>query len=220
MCFSSTASFVAGSVLAVAGAASLRMVHHPGQRPLAMIPLIFSIQQFFEGFLWMSLTRIGYVEWEIPFTYSFLFFAQVVWPVWVPFAFYKEEQNGDRKKILKGVLMLGGALSLYLLYCLLRFPVQATIVSGHILYQLSFPEYPVQFTQFTYFIVTVLSPFMASQIKRRAIGVSLFISFAVTFLIFPDFLISVWCYFAALISITVFLVLQEEYKRVDKKEPC
>ncbi|MBK7888458.1 MAG: hypothetical protein IPJ86_14630 [Bacteroidetes bacterium] len=214
MCFSSTASFIAGSVLAVAGAASLRVIHHTDQRPLAMIPFIFSIQQFLEGFLWMAHTNHSYSDWEMPFTYSFLFFAQVIWPFWVPFAFYKEEQNSNHKKILKGLLYAGCLSSLYLLFCLLRFPVHSNVISGHMQYTLSFPEYPSLFIQFVYFIATVMPPFIASKKKRSAIGSLLFISFAVTFLFFPDYLISVWCYFAALISITVYLVLQDEFKNV------
>lgn len=212
MCFSSTASFIAGAVLAVAGAASLRVIHHADQRPLAMIPFIFSIQQFIEGFLWLAHTHHSFSECEMPLTYSFLFFAQVIWPFWVPFAFYKEEHNISHKKILRILLYAGCLSSLYLLFCLLRFPVQSEVKSGHIHYLLSFPAYLSLFVQFVYFIVTVIPPFIASKKKRRAIGSFLFISFAVTFLFFPDFLISVWCYFAALISITVYLVLQDEFK--------
>jgi len=218
MCFSSTASFVAGSVLAVAGAASLRVIQRKEQRPLAMIPMLFSMQQFFEGFLWLSFKQPVFAEWELPFTYSFLFFAQVVWPVWVPYAFYREEEKHKHKRMLKGLLLAGCILSLYLLYCLLRFPVHAEVVSGHIRYALSFPEYPAHYTKFVYFLATVVPPFVAGKKSRSIIGSSLFVSFAVSFIFFSDYLISIWCYFAALISITVYLVLQDEYKRVVYKK--
>lgn len=214
MCFSSTASFVAGSVLAVTSAASLRVIQRKEQRPLALIPLLFSMQQFCEGFLWLSFKQPELSAWELPFIYSFLFFAQVIWPVWVPYTFYKEEESNTHKKRLKVLLFLGGILSLYLLYCLLRFPVHAKIASGHIQYMLSFPEYPVHYTRFIYFLAIVLPPFVSSKKSRKIIGSFLFVSFTVSFIFFSDFLISIWCYFAALISLTIYFVLQDEMKEV------
>lgn len=55
MCFSTTASFVAGTFLTVIGVASVKKVKGPGQLMFAVIPLVFAVQQFSEGFVWMSL---------------------------------------------------------------------------------------------------------------------------------------------------------------------
>jgi hypothetical protein len=50
---------------------------------------------------------------------------------------------------------------------------------------------------------------LASTTKEiRLIGILLLLSFVVTRLLFEDEVISVWCFFAALISIIVFWVLK------------
>ena len=54
MCFSATASFVAGTGLAVLGVATLRAARRRPEIPFAAIPLIFGLQQMVEGALWLS----------------------------------------------------------------------------------------------------------------------------------------------------------------------
>ena len=49
MCFSATASFIAGTTLSVVGVATLRKTEARTELPFAMIPLLFGIQQLIEG---------------------------------------------------------------------------------------------------------------------------------------------------------------------------
>jgi len=55
MCFSATASFGASAVLGVIGIVAVAKAKTNPQRVFATIPLIFSVQQLSEGFLWLSL---------------------------------------------------------------------------------------------------------------------------------------------------------------------
>ena len=98
MCFSSTASFAAAAVLAAAGAVSLRKVQEPKQLIFASIPLLFSIQQLSEGFLWLALTNPVYAGMEKSSTLIFLVFAQILWPFHVPLAVFLLEKTGWRKR--------------------------------------------------------------------------------------------------------------------------
>ena len=54
MCFSASASFGAGIVLAAIAVASIKQVQHKSQIVFACIPLFFSAQQFTEGLVWLS----------------------------------------------------------------------------------------------------------------------------------------------------------------------
>lgn len=101
MCFSANASFTAGTVLTVIGAISVRKVRVPSQIFFASIPIIFAIQQFSEGFLWLSLTKPAFAELKVSMTFIFLFFAQIVWPFWVPFAVMKMNDTGKGKSFEK-----------------------------------------------------------------------------------------------------------------------
>ena len=54
MCFSATASFIAGVSLSVFGVATVKKAKRKAEIPFAMIPLFFGVQQIIEGMLWLS----------------------------------------------------------------------------------------------------------------------------------------------------------------------
>jgi len=54
MCYSATASFVAGGGLTVVGLMTLRRTTNRAELPLAAIPLLFGVQQLVEGVIWLS----------------------------------------------------------------------------------------------------------------------------------------------------------------------
>jgi len=84
MCFSANASFGAGVILTVIGVASIKKCHHPYMLLFASIPLLFGIQQIAEGILWVTLPQPDNVNIKKAAKYSYLVFAQVLWPIWVP----------------------------------------------------------------------------------------------------------------------------------------
>ena len=100
MCFSSSASFSTGAILGVAGLLTITKVKNSDQYIFASIPLFFSIQQFSEGLVWLSLTKSNFAIWESMATNIFLIFAQVVWPIWVPLSIYLLEKDKFTKIIL------------------------------------------------------------------------------------------------------------------------
>lgn len=206
MCFSAEASFVASGVLAVVGVASLKKAESPEQTPFAAIPFLFAVQQFAEGVLWMGIGNSRADPLNQISIYIFLILAQVVWPIWVPWSVLMIEKDVVRKKIIKGIMAMGIAVSLYLSYCLLTYDVNAEIYSGHIKYTLDFPLLPVWVTHVFYFIATVTPLFVSSRKRMFLLGIMILTSFIVAKLHFATHLISIWCYFAALISIAVWWI--------------
>jgi hypothetical protein len=204
MCFSAGASFAASGVLAVVGIASVKNAKSNEQIPFAAIPFLFAVQQFAEGALWIGLTD-GNSPSQVPI-YIFLILAQVVWPAWVPWSVLLLEQNVPRAKIIKAILAIGIAISLYLLYCLLVYKANAEIYAGHIKYDLNFPLAMVKASNILYFIPTVIPLFISGLKKIVLLGIVTLLSFIVTKLYFEAHLISIWCHFAAIISITVWWI--------------
>jgi hypothetical protein len=209
MCFSPGASFGAGIALAVIGVASIKQAKKPSQRFFASIPLIFAVQQLVEGALWLALTDAGPAWLAEPATYGFLFFAQVVWPFWVPFSIYKleERNNKTRRKFEKGLLVIGSVVSAYLLFCLLFYPVEGKALASHIAYQQAYPEPISRYGGGLYLIATILPPFFSGKKWMWTIGLAILIAYIVTLIFYENHIVSVWCYFAAVISILVWLVL-------------
>ncbi|MBC7510333.1 MAG: hypothetical protein H7320_16550 [Ferruginibacter sp.] len=209
MCFSATASFSAGVVLTVIGVAAIKKVQHPSQIMFASIPLIFAVQQLAEGVLWLTLPNPQYLRTQVSFTYIFLFFAEVVWPLWVPMAILLLEKEALRKRVQRYLVAAGLVVGLYLAWCLIKFPVQANIVGYHIAYTLQFPPSLQNYGIVLYALATIIPPFF-SPIKRMwMLGVAIAISYIITAIFYEHYILSVWCFFASIISLTVYLTMRE-----------
>jgi len=165
MCFSASASFGASAVLSVAGVASFVYSRTLPQKALAGIPVIFAIQQFTEGIVWMSLMHAEWAQWERTATYAFLFFAQMAWPVYIPFAMLCCEREKIRRKVMSVLLLAGITLSAYIGYCLWNYSVVAVISMHHIRYDLGFALAHKWYYGLLYFLPTIVSP-IVSSIKR------------------------------------------------------
>ncbi len=210
MCFSADASFGMGAVLMVAGIASVKKVNNLSQVLFAAIPLLFAVQQFTEGFVWLGLTNPAYSRWLKPATYVFLTFAQVCWPIWVPLSIRSIEKNPNRKNILTFISILGGLVSVYLAYCLLTYHVEASVSRFHIRYDLDFPHAVIGYTGIFYFIPTVFPAFLSDTKRVYWLGCINLLSFIIAKLFFDEYIISVWCFFAAALSVTILAIMHDK----------
>lgn len=208
MCFSASASFGAGIVLSAISVATIKKAQQPSQIYFASIPLIFCVQQISEGFLWLALSNSTYASLQQVTTYTFLFFAQVLWPIWVPFALLKLEKDEKRKKFQKILVGIGGFVSVYLAYCLVSYTVEAKIIGYHILYIQDYPAISYYGTPL-YVIATITPAFISSIKKMWTLGLTILTSYIITKLFYEDYIISVWCFFASIISITIFYLMSK-----------
>ncbi|MEO9256957.1 MAG: DUF6629 family protein [Crocinitomicaceae bacterium] len=217
MCFSATASFSAGVVLTVIGVASIKKTNHKSQLMFASIPLIFGVQQLAEGLLWISLPNPDLINTHKFAAIIYLIFAQIVWPIWVPIAILKLEKSATRKTIQRIFVGAGILVGSYLAYCLIIFPLEAKIIGHHIAY---FQHYPLSIKPFImvlYASATVV-PFLFSHIKRMWIfGVSILISYIVTVIFYEQYTLSVWCFFSSIISISIYLLVEDISKMRKQK---
>lgn len=216
MCFSATASFVSGTVLGAVGIASLAKANEPKKKLFAAIPLMFSIQQLVEGFVWLYLSKGEPSSVLEPFVFTFLLFALILWPVWIGASVILFEEDKTRKIIQ--MLFLGGGLvfSFFSAYYMMNYPVSAKIDHYHILYVVDFPNKDNPLTAILYFGATV-GPLLASSVKKvPVLGVLIFISYVITKFIYDDYVISVWCFFAAVVSGVIYLMVTDRIKSFNK----
>lgn len=203
MCFSASVSFGASAVLGAIGVISISEVKKVSHIPFAVIPFMFAVQQFSEGMLWVGLSDPAYASWQHFSIYIFLVFAQLIWPTWVPLSMFLLEKDPIRKQILKFLLIIGLSISSYLLYCMFVYNISAEIRSGHIHYVLNFPLALVWISSILYFMPTVISLFISSVKRMWILGMAILFSFLFTKIYFDDYFISIWCFFAALLSFIV-----------------
>jgi hypothetical protein len=209
MCFSPEASFAGGIVISSIGVAAIKKVQKPSHIVFASIPLFFGVQQIAEGFVWLALSNPEYANAQKIGTYVFLFMARVLWPMMMPLSVLLMEEHHKRKKILLILLAMGSSVSLYYSYCLLFLNVTPQIMGYHIQYQSDYPE-SLAVLVFVIYFIAAITPLFVSSIKRtRLLGVLMFLSCLVTAIFFVQYLTSVWCFFAALISGVIFWILSE-----------
>ncbi|MDP2388033.1 MAG: hypothetical protein Q8M29_16785 [Bacteroidota bacterium] len=207
MCFSASASFGAGVVLSVIGVASVKKARTSKEVLFASIPLIFAIQQITEGFLWLALTKPAFAGLQSITTYLFLFFAQVVWPIWVPYSIFKLHKEEKYEVAQKLLIVTGILVSVYLGYCLFTYHVEAKILGYHISYDQDYPSQLSRYGGILYVIATIVPPFISGIKKMRLLGVSILISYIITTIFYKDYIVSVWCFFSSLISIIVLFIM-------------
>ena len=217
MCFSAGASFGASTFLAVTGVVTIVKAKTIRQRLFGAIPLIFSVQQLSEGLLWLSLKHHGLTAGEPFFIYTFLVFAMVVWPLWIPLTISLLEKEARRKKIMTVLVITGVVVSLCFGCILLIYPVHANAAQHHIHYGFDFPSAIkdlVWLFNILYFITTVIAPFISTIKRMKLLGIIAAASFLFTVIFYNSSVVSVWCYFAAVLSIVVLWIIMGQQKRV------
>jgi len=216
MCFSASASFIAGAVLTGAGVVAIYQVRKPTHLFFAAIPLLFAVQQICEGFVWLSLTKVAYAHWHEGSKYAFLIFAQVIWPFWVPLSFFCIERFPERRKILRYFLFAGIAVSLLLAYRLLFSPVVARVDSCHISYEITSTT-TMQIVMGILCLATiVVPPFLSTWRNSIYLALLTLTSLIVTQLFYETYFVSIWCFFAAAQSVMILVVLREMRKKLKR----
>ena len=202
MCFSATASFSAGAVLLGLGTLTVRSAHLRREVPFAAIPLLFAIQQLTEGVIWLTF-RYQSPLLNTVMTHLYSFFSHVLWPIYVPVAVLLIEPMAWRRTVLLGFVAAGLVAGVYLLYVLLAFPVISRPTGQHLEYVS--PHFFAATVMTLYLLAATASPMFSTHRLVKVFGVLALLSFAASYAFYTTWFISVWCFFAALLSAVIYL---------------
>lgn len=200
MCFSASASFVAGTALVSVGIATLRLTSRPQQIAFATVPLLFGVQQIIEGLIWLSFREGSWLP-HASLTFSYSLFSHVLWPIYIPFAVRALETAPWRRTALAGAQVAGIVVGLYLLYFLVRFPVTSRVLDQHIVYES--PHFYIDAVMALYLLATCVSSMLATNQTIRLFGALSLATFLAAYAIHAATLVSVWCFFAAVLSFII-----------------
>lgn len=213
MCFSATTSFAMAGVLASGGALCLQKSAYMNQKylPLAVMPVVVSVQQFMEGLAWIGAESGQQYLLQVS-ALSYMFFVWVFWPSWISFMVSKLEPDLSRKKILEFFAAFGFifGLLLYLPYFIYPDWLQTQVLCHSLDYQTKIiPDQfiPRPFTAALYLALVGATPLLSSHRQIRLFGWSLIFFVPITHLIYSYAYISVLCFFAAFATIHLIYIV-------------
>jgi hypothetical protein len=205
MCFSAEASLGAAALLP-AGAYGVEAAWRKDRRylPLALMPLLFGLQQICEARVWAGLA-VGNPELARLPSLAFLFFALVLWPDWVPLAAAAVEPRGWKRRAF--VALAGGGAAFGVAYYV---PAAAdggrglgpAVVGHSVRYDFSAVPAAGGWAWLALYLVAVCGPLLASRDRSlRPLGAAVAVSAVVAYALFEYAFASVWCFLAAVLSL-------------------
>ncbi len=204
MCFSAEASFAASTIIGLTGVLTLK--RNPSRLLffLAAIPVLFAIQQFAEGLLWLQLNH----NWTRDQLYNYakiiyLTFAFLIWPVWVPLSVLIPEKTLWRRNLIYLILACVITLSAINLFFALRQEISIQIIGHSLQYSGRLPS------QTLIYPLIILLPCFISSLKNIWIfGLLIAMSYVTAHYFYSSAFVSVWCFFSAVVSLMIYKIIQ------------
>jgi len=212
MCFSATASFSAAAFLIPFGVytAQRSVKTCPAYLGFSIFPIGFGLQQLAEGINWLLLPGQSFAISAA--TLGFLFFSHFFWLLVVPAAAWLCEGEALRKKILFSLMLAGGFLGFSFFIPLLVNDgwFSATIRYDAIYYSITkiYDGFISTGPMLLIYVLIILVPLLVSS-KRdvRIFGILLGLSMIVGLVYFKYAFVSIWCYFAAMLSCSILFII-------------
>ena len=202
MCFSASADFVGSAVLGAVGVATLREVKDRRELLLAAMPCLFALHEFIEGFVWMGLDG-SLPQWVAHDAGSaYVLYAYGLLAFLLPFSVFLIEPTRRQRRRMLGFVILGGVLSLYLLWGLIAYPTSIAMQAHSIVYNNVIAiTTPVAVL---YVIATCGALFFSGFRALVALGWANFIGLLVVSVVKHYAFTSVWCAYAAAVSVIIY----------------
>jgi hypothetical protein len=222
MCFSATASAATAATLIPIGAYCINIARKdmPSWLMLAAYPMAFGLQQAIEGAVWLGINsnKPSLVDMA---SLGYVFFSHFFWLFWVPFSVYHMEMAGSRKRFL-GILTILGflyGLSLFIPLILRGDWLIVEVIQNSLLYKTSMIYDGIvdrQVIRGIYALQVFLALILSNNTKIQVFGVMILVSVIGTFVFFKYAFVSVWCFFAAILSAYLLIVLQSERRLINQ----
>jgi hypothetical protein len=202
MCFSVEADLVAGIALLPVGVMTLREVRHVREVPFAALPLLFAAHQLVEALVWAGTAGDVSSGVQQAAALAYVLFAWSVLPTLMPLAVLLLEPRGARLRVAPFVV-LGVVVSAVLAAAVLQGPV-GVYVHPHARAYSTGLAHEGMWT--VLYIVAVIGPSMLSGYPSIvAFGLLNLVGLAVVALVYAEAFASVWCVYAALTSVLMWL---------------
>ena len=207
MCFSPEADFVSGAAIGVVGVMTLAQVENRRELALGAIPLALALHQVVEGFVWLGLEDKVMNSSSDLAVHLYVAFAWVVLPILFPLAILLVEPNVKRRRVMAGFVGVGAAVGVYLLSAMLDGDVTAHVAEHTIQYG-GAGRYAGLATVL-YVLATCGPPLLSSYRAIVWFGAANIVAVIAIAWVQADGLTSLWCAWAAVVSVLIYLQFSE-----------
>ena len=215
MCFSPEADLVVGTIIVAVGVDALRHVRAPKQIPLASVPLLLGLHQITEAFVWWGLQ--GHVAHTVERVamWIYLLFALAALPAILTIAVGLVERSGDRRIIIWTCAGIATAVATVLASAMFRGTIGSAIEGHHIAYDVDVLQDGGQLTAL--YVMATCGALLASSYRDLEIlGALNFVAVPVLVWLTLSGFISLWCFWAAIVSVVIALHLRRVIKDPDR----
>jgi hypothetical protein len=216
MCFSATVSYSASAVLVTTGLYAVQQARWQ-QLPywlLALVPVLFGIQQGFEGRVWQEIDA-GRASAAVPYALGFHFFSHFLWLWWFPLCSTLLERGKIRRRVFLGLGIFGAFAGGLVYFTILFHPDwMAVAVREHsIVYRVSSTyrgPVSIPIPASALYVLVVLVPLLFSSHRHiRIFGGLVALSVVLASVAYGYAFVSVWCFFAAVLSLYIVYMIRK-----------
>lgn len=210
MCFSATANFVGSGVLGTVGVVTFTKVKHRRELLFAALPLLFAIHQFTEGFVWLGLDGVLSPEVAHDMGAAFMLYAQGLLPFLLPLSVLLFEPNAKSRRRMLPFLVLGGGISLYILWALTAFPLELYVRGNSIVY---INQATNNTAVAVLYVIATCGALFFSEIRMMVILGAVNLAILLVVMVVKRYAFtSVWCAYAAVASVIILAYFWRSHK--------
>lgn len=210
MCFSATANFVGSGVLGAVGVVTFTKVKHRRELLFAALPLLFAIHQFTEGFVWLGLDGVLSPQVAHDMGAAFMLYAQGLLPFLLPLSVLLFEPNAKGRRRMLPFLVLGGGISLYILWALTAFPLQLYVRGNSIVY---INQATNNTAVAVLYVIATCGALFFSEIRMMVILGAVNLAILLVVMVVKRYAFtSVWCAYAAVASVIILAYFWRSHK--------
>ncbi len=208
MCWSQEVSFFSGAVLLGGGFATVRaaMKYDRPAIALSLVTVIFGIHQLTEGLVWHFLPTGQHLY---VLSHLYIYIAVLLWPVLIPVVSLLTERDAQRKLLLVVPMLTGIVTTVYSGWLLAIAKGIDVIEVGHSLsYQIGHINPPGLWLHLLYAFSVVAPLVLNTRKMMKVFGLSVFGTFAFSFVMLRDVYFSVWCIMCAWLSLIIYFTIE------------
>ncbi len=182
-----------------------------------MFPFAFGLQQGLEGLVWLGIRDDNASSVSLA-SRGYLFFSHLFWLAWVPFSTAMIEPNAARRKMLAALTGVGFlfGLSVFLPAFLIDGWLRVEPINGSLEYGTSLIYEGIidrTWLRLFYAALVVGALLISSDVRIRVFGALVAGSLIVTYIFYAYSFISVWCFFAAILSTYLVVLIRQDSRR-------